>query len=154
LFTSNWWDYQCKDGEVVESCAFGTPGGIPRVFVEGMSNAVLGDSPATLAAAFGPIRIGAPKSVWESDDVSRFVSMVESGGLVSLGDNRWENRGDRIEALFVLFAGPCSRVRALLQAKWGPPNGDWWINRTLHQRAQLQLKTCRLRVESMPTSSE
>lgn len=149
VFASNRWEHECEDGEVVESCAFGNPGVFPRAFAEGMSNALLGDSPATLAAAFGPVRIGAPRSVWESANVRRFVSMIESGGLVSVGDDRWTYQGGRIEALLVLFAGPCSRVRALLQEKWGPSTGDSWVNRTLHQRAQLELKTCRLRVERM-----
>jgi hypothetical protein len=150
LFTSKWWEKQCEDGDIVESCAVGqiSRRRLPHMLAEGMRNAVIGDSPATLAP-LGPVRIGAPRSIWESAAVKRLFSQIESSGLVYLSDTRWANQRDRIEALIVSFAGPCSRVRALLQAKWGPPDGVWWVNRTLHQRAQLELQTCRLRIEAM-----
>lgn len=72
------------------------------------------------------------------------ISQVESAGSKTFPRLAGQS-DDHIEALIVLFAGSCSRVRALLQAKWAPPDGDWWVNRTLHPACATRARTCRLR---------
>jgi hypothetical protein len=140
LFDSEWHDGQCIGGEVVERCGLGSRSAVPRLVAESLRDQLFAATPGRLSAILAPFRLGAPASHWDSVEVRRTIQWVESGGIVAVAE--------RHPAAFVLvFAGPCARVRAMLDSKWGPSAADTWVDHASNRRATFSLAGCSLRIE-------
>lgn len=134
------------DGFVVERCRHGRPSQIPLADAEREREHLLGATPASLGPALAPLELGRPFATWSTPAVRAAITRIEAGGIVSFGSER-EPWGPNVDVVALDFAGPCHRVRALLEQRWGASATATWRDPAAHRRATLDLAECRLWIE-------
>lgn len=147
LLDPRWYAGECEGSEVIESCTAGAPGILPLTYAALLRDELVARSPAQLSATVGPLQLGAPKADLEpGSPVWAVVSMIEATGLVHLYFEPHESSAVN-EVLILGFRGPCSAIRTMLESRWGASKAGTWDNKSVRQRARLDLAKCHLRVE-------